>query len=193
MGILSRITVLSVLAAMALAPSSRSLMGGQQPPAISRKGIDQKLAKQFPEGEGKEIILSACVQCHGLGEITSHRMDANGWQKAILDMVARGTQLLPGESETLVQYLTANFAPLLDINKATAEEIAGLPSIDKTLAEAIVRYRRKNGPFKDIQDVPRVAGVSPQVFEKIKGRIAAGSTNDSGKKRNGEDGASTPP
>ncbi len=28
-------------------------------------------------------------------------------------MVARGTQLLPGEVETLVQYLAANFAPLL--------------------------------------------------------------------------------
>ena len=156
---------------------------GQQATAPSPKGADQKLANQFPEGEGKEIVLSACVQCHGLGEITSHRMDTQGWQKVILDMVARGTQLLPGESETLVQYLATNFRPLLNVNTATATELASLPSVDKRLAEAIVRYRDKNGPFKEIQEMMRVEGVTPQILEKIKDRIAMGSAIDTGKKK----------
>ena len=156
---------------MALTPSDHGLRGEQQPALRSPKGIDPKLTKQFPDGEGKEIVLAACVQCHGLGDIISHRMDAKAWQKSVLDMVARGAQLLPGESETLVAYLSANFGPLLNINIATAAELAGLPPIDKPLAEAIVRYREKNGPFKEIQDVSRVQGVNAQIFEKIKNKI----------------------
>ena len=171
------------LIAGGVAAKGASLDGSQQAPAPSPKGIDPKLVKQFPEGEGKEIVLAACVQCHGLGEIVSHRMDSKGWEKAILDMVAKGTQLLPGESETLVQYLAANFAPLLNMNSATAAELAGLPSVDKALAAAIVRHRQKNGPFKDIQDVSRVEGLSPQVFERIKGRITTGPTSDVEKKK----------
>src|SRR5712692_11527680 len=93
--------------AMVLATSSRFLAAGRQTAAPSPKGVDQKLANQFPEGEGKEIILSACVQCHGLGEILSHRLETPRWQKSVVDMVARGAQLLPGETETLVQYLAA--------------------------------------------------------------------------------------
>lgn len=154
-----------------------------QLPAAASKESTRVLVNKFPEGEGKDIVLSACVQCHGLGEIISHRMDAKGWKKSILDMVARGTQLLPGESETLVQYLAANFSPLLDVNKVTAVELANLPSVDKSLAEAIVRYREKNGPFKEIQDVSKVEGVSQQILEKIKDKFAASSANDMGKKK----------
>ncbi len=168
---------------MVLATSSRFLTAGPQAAAPSPKGVDQRLANQFPEGEGKEIVLSACVQCHGLGEITSHRMDTKGWQKVILDMVARGTQLLPGESETLVQYLATNFRPLLNVNTATATELAGLPAVDKRLAEAIVRYRDKSGPFKEIQEMTKVEGVTPQILEKIKDRIAMGSAPDTEKKK----------
>ncbi len=169
--------------AMVLATSSRLLTAGQQTAAPSPKGVDQKLANQFPEGEGKEIVLSACVQCHGLGEIVSHRIDTKGWQKVIDDMVARGTQLLPGESETLVQYLATSFGKLLNVNTATAAELASLPSVDKKLAEAIVRYRDKSGPFKEIREMTKVEGVTPQIVEKIQGRIAMGSATDTEKKK----------
>ena len=177
-----RLLGIAALALMAMARSSCGLLAGQKPATTSPKGINQNLVKQFPEGEGKEIVLSACVQCHGLGEIVSHRMDTKGWQKSILDMVARGTQLLPGEAETLVQYLAANFAPLLNINEATAAKLASLPSVDKTLAEAIVRYREKNGPFKEIRDVSKVEGVSPQILDRIKDKIATSSVNNPAEK-----------
>ncbi|SRR5712692_909162 len=169
--------------AMVLATSSRFLAAGRQTAAPSPKGVDQKLANQFPEGEGKEIVLSACVQCHGLGEIVSRRIDTKEWQKVIYDMVARGSQLLPGESEILVQYLGTNFGPLLNVNTATATELASLPSVDKTLAEAIVRYRNKNGPFKEIREMTRVEGITPQILEKIKDRIAISLPADPEKKK----------
>lgn len=166
-----------------LAASCCWLIAGPQTAATTPKGINPKLAKQFPEGEGQEIVLAACVQCHGLGEILSHRMDVKRWQKTIVDMVARGTQLLPGEAETLAQYLVTNFGPLLNVNIATAAELAGLPSVDEALAAAIVRHREKRGLFKDVEDVSRVESLSPQVFEKIKERITTSATSDAEKKK----------
>ena len=62
-------------------------------------------------------------------------------------------------------------------------ELTSLPSVDKRLAEAIVTYREKNGPFKEIQEMTRVEGVTPQILEKIKDRIAMGSATDTGKKK----------
>ena len=146
--------------------------------AQTSKGADPKLAARFPEGEGKEIILAACVQCHGLGQVLSHRMDAKAWQKSVLDMVARGTQLLPGEAGTLSKYLAENFPPLLNVNTATAAELATLPSVDKALAAAIVRHRQKNGPFKELPDVSKVEGMSPKVFDKVKDRITTVAVGD---------------
>jgi competence protein ComEA len=180
---MGRLIAIALLGLIVSSMSSLAFGAGQLPAAAASKESNKSLANKFPEGEGKEIVLSACVQCHGLGEIISHRMDAKGWQKSILDMVARGTQLLPGESETLVQYLAANFGPLININKATATELASLPSMDKALAEAIVRYREKNGPFKQIQDISRVEGASPEILEKIKDRISTGSLSNTGKKK----------
>lgn len=183
MGAPRQFIAITVLVWMVQSATGRGLVAGQQPAATSPKGVDQKFARLFPEGDGKEIVMAACVQCHGLGEIVSHRMDTKGWQKSILDMVARGTQLLPGESETLVPYLAASFGPLLNINTATATELANLPSVDRILAEAIVGYREKNGPFKEIHDISKVEGVNAQILDKIKDRIATSPANDAAKKK----------
>ena len=183
MGTPRQFIAITALVWMVQSSWGRGLVAGQQPAATSPKGVDQKLARLFPEGEGKEIVMAACVQCHGLGEIVSHRMDTKGWQKSILDMVARGTQLLPGESETLIQYLGASFGTLLNINTATATELANLPSVDRVLAEAIVRYREMNGPFKEIQDISKVEGVTAQILDKIKDKIATSPATDTVKKK----------
>lgn len=183
MGTPRQFIAITALVWMVQSSWGRGLVAGQQPAATSPKGVNQKLARLFPEGEGKEIVMAACVQCHGLGEIVSHRMDTKGWQKSILDMVARGTQLLPGESETLIQYLGASFGTLLNINTATATELANLPSVDRVLAEAIVRYREMNGPFKEIQDISKVEGVTAQILDKIKDKIATSPATDTVKKK----------
>ncbi len=46
---------------------------------------------------------------------------------------------------------------VVDLNKASAEEIAGLEAdIPADLAKAIVDYRTKNGPFKTGDDLLKV-------------------------------------
>lgn len=56
----------------------------------------------------------------------------------------------------------------ININKATAEELAQLDGIGPQKAKAIVAYRKANGDFKKIEDLMNVKGIGEATFEKNK-------------------------
>ena len=49
--------------------------------------------------------------------------------------------------------------PKVDINKATAQELVVVPYIGEYTANNIVEYRRKNGPFKSLEQIKNVKGI----------------------------------
>jgi len=59
----------------------------------------------------------------------------------------------------------------LNINTATATELATLPGIGPALAQRIVEYRQTHGPFARIEDLKKVSGIGDKVFERIKDLI----------------------
>lgn len=60
----------------------------------------------------------------------------------------------------------------VNINTASAQDIAkSLTGIGKKRAEAIVEYRTKNGPFKSVDDLTNIKGISKKVIEKNNGKI----------------------
>ena len=60
---------------------------------------------------------------------------------------------------------------LLNINRASAEELMSLPGIGQSKAESIVRYREKHGGFHSIDELMNVEGIKEGVFHKIKDEI----------------------
>lgn len=63
----------------------------------------------------------------------------------------------------------------IDINSATAGELSdGLPGIGETLAERIVAYRERNGPFRSIEEIGNVEGIGEKKYEAIRDLITAG-------------------
>lgn len=60
---------------------------------------------------------------------------------------------------------------LVNINKATEEELKTLNGIGASKATAIISYREKNGEFKKIEDIKNVKGIGESCFEKIKDKI----------------------
>lgn len=71
---------------------------------------------------------------------------------------------LPVESPTM----------LIDINRASQEELESLPGIGPVTAQKIIADREENGPFSKIEDIERVSGIGPAKFGKIKEFITAG-------------------
>jgi competence protein ComEA len=63
---------------------------------------------------------------------------------------------------------------LININTATAEQLDSLPGIGPSIAQAIVDYRTKNGPFKTIEAIKDVPRIGDSLFAKIKDMITVG-------------------
>jgi competence protein ComEA len=60
---------------------------------------------------------------------------------------------------------------VVNLNSATAAQIATLPGIGPKTADLVVQYRVKNGPFKKIEEIMNVRGVGEKSFLKIKDRL----------------------
>ena len=68
-------------------------------------------ASALPPGEGRDLVATACSQCHTLNVIMAGRDGPVGWKKHVYNMVLRGAQLTPREADTVITYLTTNFGP----------------------------------------------------------------------------------
>jgi cytochrome c5 len=68
-------------------------------------------AVALPPGDGRDIIATACTQCHTLSVILSMHNGPTGWRNHVYNMVLRGAQITPREADTVLNYLAANFGP----------------------------------------------------------------------------------
>lgn len=68
------------------------------------------------------------------------------------------------------------WAAPVDINTADAPTIAkSLKGVGKKKAEAIVAYRKQNGPFKSADDLSKVDGIGAATVEKNRANITLSS------------------
>jgi competence protein ComEA len=56
----------------------------------------------------------------------------------------------------------------IDLNTASVEQLTEVPGIGQTLAERIVEFRQKEGPFRSVEDLMKVRGIGEKSFEKMK-------------------------
>ena len=70
----------------------------------------------------------------------------------------------------LLFFATAAFAKI-NINTATAQELTALPGIGPAKAEAIIKHREANGPFKIVDELNDVKGIGNKILENIKNEV----------------------
>jgi competence protein ComEA len=59
-------------------------------------------------------------------------------------------------------------AKALDLNAATAEQLQRVPGIGPKTAAAIVNFRLKSGPFRRVDDLLAIKGISKRKLEELR-------------------------
>lgn len=59
----------------------------------------------------------------------------------------------------------------VNINLADINALTSLSGIGESKAQAIIEYRKINGPFKAIEELTKVSGIGDALFEKVKDSI----------------------
>ncbi len=60
----------------------------------------------------------------------------------------------------------------VNVNQASATELARLPRVGPSLAGTIVAHREKHGPFKRAEDLMEVKGIGEKMFATLKPYVA---------------------
>jgi competence ComEA-like helix-hairpin-helix protein len=140
----------------------------------------------LPPGKGQEIVQQQCTGCHVLKVVTSKRASKEQWSALVDQMISRGADVPDEEIENVVNYLAKNFGAStepaatekndgqhesVNVNKASATELAGALGLTPKEAEALVAYREQNGNFKEWRDLTHVPSIEAKKIESNKERL----------------------
>ncbi len=81
----------------------------------------------------------------------------------------------------LVLFLGSSLAIAADkinINSATATELGELKGVGEKIAQRIIEYREKNGPFQKPDDILLVKGIGPKIMESNRDIITVGAPTE---------------
>ncbi|KAL9975251.1 hypothetical protein ACROYT_G012390 [Oculina patagonica] len=78
--------------------------------------------------------------------------------------------------EKVGEKVVINSGEKININTASKKSLEEIKGIGPTLAGRIIQYREENGPFKKVEDIVSVRGVSEKLLEKINSQITVESS-----------------
>lgn len=85
----------------------------------------------------------------------------------------RATNVAPTATRNPVGPQTSASGPV-NINTATVAELDALPGIGEVLSGRIVAYREANGPFRAIDQLAEIDGISAKLVERLRPLVTVG-------------------
>ena len=64
-----------------------------------------------PATEGKQILESACMQCHSLSRVESKNLTKPEWQGIVDRMKGKGVDIPESDTSALIDYLVKTYGP----------------------------------------------------------------------------------
>ncbi len=148
----------------------------QQSQQLSQQQANPQTHPELPAGPGKDTLIRVCSKCHSPDNVIANGQTRQGWENTITKMATLGATGSDDDFNDILDYLVKNFPPpaqiKVNVNKATATELATGLSLSSQDANAIVRYREVNGDFKSIEDLEKVSNIDTRKLEAEKARLA---------------------
>ena len=94
---------------------------------------------------------------------------------AIVSIALGATVVLNAQGKGPAPHAAVTASTPINLNTATAAQLASIPGVGAKLAERIIDYRQKNGGFKRVEDLMNVSGVGEKSFLKMKPLITVAS------------------
>ena len=140
-------------------------------------GLLSLRAADLPDGQGKELILRACVGCHKAEELSVYRFTKDEYQTIVYRMGDRGAPASRAELDIIAAYMFEHFpkvedASKINVNKATAQQIATGLGLTSDEAEAVVKYRERHGDFHAWGDLLIIYGVDGKKIAAAKDKMS---------------------
>jgi competence ComEA-like helix-hairpin-helix protein len=125
---------------------------GQKPEASSSKGTSTV---------DKEAFERVCGACHPTAMVDGYRSEPD-WRQTVDNMIETGAKGSAEDFARVMRYLARTWTRI-DLNAASAAQLAAVLGIKETTANAVVKYRTGHGPFGSIAELKKVPG-----FERFK-------------------------
>ena len=97
-------------------------------------------------------------------------------ERIVADMVEKGATGTDAEFDEVIVYLVKNFpdtgvATKINVNTASADDLAATLEVSKSVAAAIVKYRSEKGNFRSAEDLKQVPGLGEKKVDEKKDRL----------------------
>ncbi|WP_417363739.1 helix-hairpin-helix domain-containing protein [Glutamicibacter arilaitensis] len=146
-------------------------------------GPPQTSTSPTPSGPGVTVHVVGAVKKPGVyqlpaGSRITDAVDAAGGlskqaQPQLVNLAAKlvdGQQvILPGTApgQQLPSAQAAPSSSKISINNADSQTLQELPGIGPALAERIIDFRSKNGPFTSVEELDAVSGIGPALLGQL--------------------------
>src|ERR1044071_5532283 len=65
--------------------------------------------KSLPEGQGRDVMVKVCAQCHSPEIAAQQKLDTQGWKDLVNQMANNGANATDAEFDTIAKYLATAF------------------------------------------------------------------------------------
>jgi mono/diheme cytochrome c family protein len=63
----------------------------------------------LPAGEGRDVTVKVCAQCHSPELVANQKLDTDGWKALVNQMASNGAQASDAEFDQITKYLATSF------------------------------------------------------------------------------------
>lgn len=153
--------------AVAMAAIVGVVQARQEPPAVEAHA-PRVIAQdpELPAGDGRDLVVRLCSDCHGLKTAVAQRRSLSGWEDTMAVMVGRGVGGTDEELKAATIYLARAFGKV-DVNAADARDIEVVLEVSSDVARAVIKAR----PYETFDDLARVPGIDVKALSTRKDRV----------------------